>query len=34
MRAAHAYREAAARTTSAPERRHLTHRPHRLENPA
>jgi RNA polymerase sigma factor (sigma-70 family) len=32
--AAHAYREAAGRTTSAPERRHLTDRAHRLENPA
>ncbi|GAA2325755.1 RNA polymerase sigma factor [Streptomyces cuspidosporus] len=32
--AAHAYREAAARTASAPERRHLTDRAHRLEAPA
>jgi RNA polymerase sigma factor (sigma-70 family) len=32
--AARAYREAAARTTSAPERRHLIHRAYRLENPA
>ncbi|MFJ6555887.1 RNA polymerase sigma factor [Streptomyces luteogriseus] len=32
--AASAYREAAARTTSAPERRHLTQRAQRLENPA
>ncbi|EMF28335.1 RNA polymerase sigma-70 factor, ECF subfamily protein [Streptomyces gancidicus BKS 13-15] len=32
--AARAYREAAARTASAPERRHLTHRANRLENPA
>jgi RNA polymerase sigma factor (sigma-70 family) len=31
--AAHAYREAAARTTSAPERRHLTHRARRLGKP-
>lgn len=30
--AAHAYRAAAARTHSAPERRHLTHRAQRLEN--
>ncbi|MFC8144048.1 RNA polymerase sigma factor [Streptomyces paradoxus] len=32
--AARTYREAAGRTTSAPERRHLTHRAHLLENPA
>ncbi|MFF8940345.1 RNA polymerase sigma factor [Streptomyces paradoxus] len=32
--AARAYREAAGRTTSAPERRHLTLRAHRLETPA
>lgn len=32
--AARAYREAAARTTSAPERRHLTYRANRLENTA
>ncbi|MET9921558.1 DUF6596 domain-containing protein [Streptomyces sp. NPDC006435] len=32
--AAHAYREAAGRTASAPERRHLTERARRLETPA
>lgn len=32
--AVRSYREAARRTTSAPERRHLTDRAHRLENPA
>ncbi|EQD82661.1 hypothetical protein [Saccharopolyspora erythraea] len=32
--AARAYREAARRTTSAPERRHLTDCAHRLESPA
>ena len=32
--AVHAYREAARRTTSAPERRYLTQRARRLENPA
>ncbi|MET9931523.1 MULTISPECIES: DUF6596 domain-containing protein [unclassified Streptomyces] len=32
--AAASYREAARRTTSAPERRHLTARAHRLETPA